>query len=440
MPLALLQNMLDDSQFDALPVNWTSFDLETFSKMKRLWDYQQEAVENAIKVLWKYYEDFADYEAGEGLEVNDERKRKFFEGYRDNRVTEDLDIGLNKANRNISSLLLEYYEGENGKVPYERFINRMGFWMATGSGKTLVIVKLIQVLWNLIQQGEIPPYDILVLTHRDDLIEQLKTHVSEFNAVHSDLFICLRELREYAEAKWDNPSLFKDREVTVFYYRSDNLSDEQKEKIVDFRNYDDSGRWYVLLDEAHKGDKEDSKRQHIYSILSRHGFLFNFSATFTDPRDIITTAYDFNLARFIEAGYGKHITILKQEIRAFKESDDYNDEEKQKVVLKSFIVITYVRKSYEAIQSVGGASGSSPFYHKPLLLVLVNSVNTEDADLKLCFRELERIGRGEIDDTVWQQAKEELWSELKERPSFMFEDSHIEVDQAAYRAAAVNQV
>ncbi len=40
--------------------------------------------------------------------------------------------------------------------------------------------------------------------------------------------------------------------MTVFYYRSDNLSDEQKERIIDFRNYDDNGKWYVLLDEAHK--------------------------------------------------------------------------------------------------------------------------------------------------------------------------------------------
>jgi hypothetical protein len=42
--------------------------------------------------------------------------------------------------------------------------------------------------------------------------------------------------------------------LTVFYHRSDTLSDEQKDKIVYFRNYDDEGRWYVLLNEAHKGD------------------------------------------------------------------------------------------------------------------------------------------------------------------------------------------
>lgn len=163
-----LQDMADDIRFDSLPVNWTSFDLATFSKTKRLWDYQQKAVENAIKVLWKYYEDFRDFQKGEGLELNQERKRKFIQWYRDNGQCEDLGIGLNKANRNIANLLSEYYPVDDSKVSYEQFINRMGFWMATGSGKTLVLIKLIQALRDLIQRVEIPPYDILVLSHRDD--------------------------------------------------------------------------------------------------------------------------------------------------------------------------------------------------------------------------------------------------------------------------------
>ncbi len=390
-------------------------------------DYQQKAVGNAIKALWKYYEDFGGYQANERAEANRERKWRFFKWYLDNGLDEDLHIPL-PANHRLVGLLTEYYEIEGGRIPYDQFINRACFWMATGSGKTLVIVKLIEILRGLILRGEIPPHDILVLTHRDDLIDQLKTHVHQFNAARSDLFIHLRELREYAEAKRYNPLLFKDREVTVFYYRSDNLSDEQKERIVDFRNYDDGGKWYVLLDEAHKGDKEESKRQHIYSILSRNGFLFNFSATFTDARDIVTTASNFNLSEFIKAGYGKHIAILKQEIRAFRDEQDYNNEEKQKIVLKSLLVLAYARELYECVRKVQGG-----LYHKPLLLVLVNSVNTQDADLKLFFQELEQIGKGELGNGVWRAAKEELWEELRESPEFMFEDGQrIEIDEGVF--------
>ncbi|MGH7909415.1 MAG: DEAD/DEAH box helicase family protein, partial [Thermodesulfobacteriota bacterium] len=431
-----LQEMTEDIRFDDLPVNWNYSDLTTFSTTKRLWDYQQKAVENAIKVLWKYYEDFAEYNQGERVEVNRERERKFFQWYQYNGLDADLSIGLNRVNRNISNLLTEYYDVDDGKVSYEHFINRMCFWMATGSGKSLVLVKLIHVLRDLIQVGEIPSHDILVLTHRDDLINQLKVHLNEFNSAHSNIFIKLRELKEYATTKREESSLFKDNELTVFYYRSDNLSDEQKEKIIDFRNYDDNGKWYVLLDEAHKGDKEESKRQHIYSILSRNGFLFNFSATFTDPRDLITTAYNFNLSEFIKAGYGKHITILKQEIRAFKDNEDYNNEEKQKVVLKSLLMLAYVMKFYEDIRGARADPSTllrTGLYHKPLLLTLVNSVNTEDADLKHFFRELERVGKGEISAAVWQQTKDELWDELKERPSLIFEEAEVTVDQEAFQ-------
>lgn len=339
MPRVLLQEMLEYVRPENLPANWCAFDLAAFSRDKTLWDYQQNAVASAVKVLWRYYEDGGDYQPQEKLEINGQRKQKIHDWYRTNGLTDDLDIELSDR---LVGLLGDYFPvGRDNKLAFQNYVNRACFWMATGSGKTLVIVKLIEVLRELIRRGEMPANDILVLTHRDDLIEQLRTHVDEFNAAHSELHIHLRELREYAAVKRENPSLFKERELTVFYYRSDNLSDAQKEKIVDFRNYDDGGKWYVLLDEAHKGDKEDSKRQHIYAVLSRNGFLFNFSATFTDTRDLATTAYNFNLSEFIRAGYGKHLAILEQELRAFRDEEDYTGEEKQKIVLKSLILLAY---------------------------------------------------------------------------------------------------
>jgi len=419
-----LQDMIENLRFEDLPPTWNTFDLESFSKDKRLWDYQQNALKNAIKALWKYFEDFADYQEKESLDVNVERKKDFFKWYQDSGLEENLDIGLDRRKKDIYNLLTGYYPQENGKIPYEHFINRMSFWMATGSGKSLVIIKLIEILIQLMEKKEIPSYDILILTHRDDLIEQLKKHVDEFNYANQTKII-LKELKEYSEVKRQQ-TLFG---TTVFYYRSDNLSDEQKEKIIDFKNYDNDGRWYIFLDEAHKGDREDSKRQHIYSILSRNGFLFNSSATFTDPRDIATCVFEFNLSSFVNAGYGKHINILKQEIRAFRDEEDYSGEEKQKIVLKSLILLTYVKKFYEEMKNI-----QSDLYHKPLLLTLVNSVNTEDADLKLFFRELERVGKGEISPQVLETAIDELWKELKEGPEFMFEnDNAMRIDEAVLK-------
>ena len=416
-----LQRMLDNLPSGVLPPNWRGFDTESFSRVKSLWDYQQDALDYALKALWKYY-------SQPGLDTA-ERKAAYYRWYQDFGLEEDLDLKLDKssaAKRRLAALQEAYLTVVDDVLPYQQFINSICFWMATGSGKTLVIVKLIEILHSLIGREEIPNHDILILAHRDDLLEQLQAHVAEYNTTGS-LYIKLHELRDYSEVKRGAPNLFAGRERTVFYYRSDNLSDEQKEKIIDFRNYDNNGRWYILLDEAHKGHREDSKRQQIYAIMAREGFLFNFSATFTDRREVITTAYNFNLSEFIRRGYGKHIYIFDQETTAFKRKQDFTESEKQKIVLKSLMLLAYLRRLGEQVQAV-----DERLYHRPLLMALVNSVNTEDADLKLLFRELVRIANGEIDTQHWDAARDELVSELVQRPAFVYEPAtKIHVDLGA---------
>jgi type III restriction enzyme len=405
-----LQRMLDNLPQGSLPPNWRAFDLASFSKDKTLWDYQQLALDYALKALWCFYR-------APDLSVK-ERKQALYQWYRDFGQDEDLDIPIDKssgAKRQVAALQETYYESVEDRLPYWQFINSICFWMATGSGKSLVIVKLVEILHELIKRGEIPNNDILILAHRDDLLEQLQAHIQEFNTT-GPFFIRVQELRDYSEVKRAQPNLFSENERTIFYYRSDNLSDEQKEKIVDFRNYDNGGRWYIFLDEAHKGDREDSKRQQIYAILSRNGFMFNFSATFTDPREIITTAYNFNLSEFIRKGYGKHIYIFEQETRAFSKKEDFTESEKQKIVLKTLILLAYIQTKASCVRTVDQA-----LYHHPLLMALVNSVNTKDADLKLLFRELVRIANGGIDEGQWEAAKAELIEEIREAPPYIYE-------------------
>ncbi|MEM0144119.1 MAG: DEAD/DEAH box helicase family protein, partial [Candidatus Parvarchaeum sp.] len=125
-------------------------------------------------------------------------------------------------------------------ISFAYFLNRMNFWMATGSGKTLIIVKLI------------------------DMLEQFKNHVDQFNSFNFETRINLKSLKDYESVKRENVLPLAKNEITVFYYRSDLISYEYKKKIVDFKNYDNNGNWYILLDEAHKGNREDSKRQILY--------------------------------------------------------------------------------------------------------------------------------------------------------------------------------
>jgi type III restriction enzyme len=404
-----LQNIVDDISFENFPAKWQGFDFSRFSKDKTLFDFQKQGLQNALKGLWLYFKD------------KKADKQSFFNLYQANDFSENFDYDLKKREgKKTAKYLLEYdkdYPAEDSKIPFAYFINRMSFWMATGSGKTLIIVKLIELLGKLISEKELPARDILFLAHRDDLLDQFKNHVEEFNSFNFDTKINLKNLRDYESVKRENALPFAKNEITVFYYRSDLISDEHKEKIVNFQNYDNGGRWYILLDEAHKGDKEDSKRQILYSILSRNGFLFNFSATFTDPRDFATCVFNFNLSKFVEEGYGKHIYVSSAEISAFRGRGDFSPIEKQKIVLKTLLLLTYINKYFEKIRKVNSA-----LYHRPLLLTLVNSVDVEESDLELFFRELENVAKNVIRADLLKKAKEDLLQEFRDNAKFVFEE------------------
>lgn len=408
-----LQSIIDDFSFDNLPAKWQDFDFGRFSSDKTLFDFQKQGLQNALKALWLFYKE------------KKSDKKEFFEQYQANGFETNFDYDLSRE-RKSAGHLLEFdkdYPITNEKIDFEYFINRMSFWMATGSGKTLIIVKLIDLLGQLIQRKEIPKNDILFLAHRDDLLEQFKNHVNEFNSFNFDTKINLKSLKDYESVKRENSLPFAKNEITVFYYRSDLISDEHKEKIVNFKNYDNNGKWYILLDEAHKGDKEDSKRQVLYSILSRNGFLFNFSATFTDPRDYTTCVFNFNLSKFIEEGYGKHIYVSQTNVEGFRDKTDFAPIEKQKIVLKTLILQTYINKYFEKVRKE-----DKTLYHRPLLLTLVNSVDTKEADLKLFFSELEKVAKNEISAELLKKARKELIEDFENNPNYEFENINVLVD------------
>jgi type III restriction enzyme len=429
-----LQEMVRALPPEDIPANWTDFDLGSFSANKHLYDYQQDALKYALRALWRYYA-VPTANATDPAGFADARKASYWQWYQDAGLSSNLDLSLNqrsKSGREQASLLAAYYPlpDNNATLDFQHLVNRMSFWMATGSGKTLALVKLVELLYILMKRQEIPTQDILILTHREDLLAQIRQHIAEYNqhggGVGERPYLRLHELKAYADVKHSHPSLLRGHELNLFAYRADNLSDVQKERIIDFRNYENNGQWYVLLDEAHRGDREESKRQHIFSILSRHGFLFNFSATFTDPRDIATTVANYNLREFISAGRGKQIAILQQNVRQFRKGqEDFSDTEKQTIVLKALLLLASIRQIADEAQQIEAA-----LYHRPLLMTLVNSVNTQDADLKLFFRQLASIGREPIPADIWEQAKADLRQELTGQMAYLFTGEKAQLDPA----------
>ncbi len=417
----ILFNIAGDIDFEQLPILWRDIDFNRFSEYKLLYPYQREALQNATKIIYKFYDNFKDTEIA---------KKEFLKLCEQNGLTKEKQYQYFAVERKesiayeilseIDDFKTDEYKFKYYIAPYN-FINRMSFWMATGSGKSLVLIKLIELLQNLMKNELLPDNRILFLTHRQDLIEQLKEHIVEFNEYskkEKGIEFIVRDLREFPDQE-ANPSLFSDTQVNIYFYRSDLISDIQKENIIDFKNYDNNGRWFVILDEAHKGDSEESKRKQYFNVLSRNGFLFNFSATFTDEIDILSTVYNLNLAEYIKKGYGKHLYLFQEQFKYFKTEkvkdgnkkkliEDFKEEEKQKIVLMSVIMLAFVKKQAEKIKNEFG----NDYFHNPLLLTLVNSVSAKDSDLYLFFRELEKIAKKDVDDDLFSQAKKTLRDDL----------------------------
>lgn len=428
----LLEKIIEDKIYDNLG-NWCLPNLGRFSAGKNLFEYQQNSLKNIIKVLYVFY--------GES-EINKSEifgNAKFFKLYKERGIehktfaVEKFNSTKDKENGIVSkrfNLLKEYFgfwgEVDSGDyISSVGFLNRAALWMATGSGKSLVLIKNIELLDYLINQKLIPQNDIMLLLPREDLIKQFKKEINEFNQGR-ERKIELVNLKDYDS---DKQSFDFNNSIKVYYYRSDLLRDERKETILDYKSYLNDGRWYILLDEAHRGETGNSNMQDYISILSRNGFLFNYSATFTDEIDYVTTCYNFNLEKFILAGYGKNI-YLNQSIFEFnKNRDEISEQEKQKQVLKSLVTFAYVKKSRKA-----------GIYHNPLLITLVNSVNTDDSDLQLFFSKLEEIASGNTTKRLFNESKEEILNDLRNNTNFVFGVEKLDVDLNEFESLTTEDI
>ena len=428
----LLLRVIEDARAEAraLPPAWSGSgsDLGRFSRDKSLYGYQRHAVDNALWGLWLYYDKCGDYRPEESESDRAMRKRRFSLMLHEHSVKcgearlspENYMHGSEWTDAGVYAALAERIRPEGGMIPFRALCNRMGFWMATGSGKTLVMVKLMENLRRLMDAGEIPRRKILVLAPGALLLDQIHEAVGEYNRANR------RPMDLVSLRRWN--SLTGRGRDAVFYYDAANISDERKQVRVDWRDFDSGGEWYVLLDEAHRGAKADSKRQAYYALLAREGFLFNFSATFAEPMDVCMTGARFNLGNFISEGYGKHICLCGADFRDFarrgrpatdKEKnafcrEDYGDAEKRGALLKSALALALAKGEIGRLRARAEAAGVSPPYHEPLMVTMTNSVNTPQSDLAVYVNVLKGLASPEgIDADEFARAREEFAEDLR---------------------------
>ena len=410
-----LEDALKDIDYDNLE-EWvlTESFIKQFNINIKLYDYQVQAIKNAIKALSVYYSQGGGKNALYELCTGYEMPKNAYDVY------EYSGSDLNQKYLRLSRFYNIKTVRNKNYIEESNFFNRMAFWMATASGKTIVLIKMIEILDYYQKQGLLPKNKIMVLLPSEKLQHQFETAVNEYN-LGKERKIHLSSLKEY-ENNQNSPELELFNEIEVYIYRSDLLSDQQQIRRIDTGIYDNNGEWFIFMDEAHKGDKDDSVRQDYITIMSRNGFLFNFSATFTDTIDFSTTCFNFNLERFIEEGYGKNVYLSESTYKFKKKSDDFDSNQKQLQVLKSLIAFTLVKKSKKQF-----------YYHNPLMVTLVDEINTVDADMDLFFKELEKIAVGEIEEGLIDQAKSELYKELNDHPQFQFGNEQIKTNDGTIK-------
>ena len=406
------QNLVDNINYEDIN-EWQIPDIYHFSDKKVLFPYQVEALKNTAKLLKTFYsspngkKELYEFCISNGMESN----------FCVQKYIKPIDERKGIANPRFE-LLSEYYNinDDYKTIDGAHFFNRCAYWMATASGKTIVLIKVIEYISYLKEKGLIPNYDIMLLLPKENLLEQFKELVIEYNnSRNPNSRIEIVNLKDYDSDK-ANPSIIKS--IKIYYYRSDLIRDEKKENILDFKDYDNAGKWYIFLDEAHRGETGSSTIQDYITILCRNGFLFNFSATFTDEIDYATTVYNFNLEKFINGGYGKNIYLCKSSFEFDSALDEFSVRTKQLQVLKSMLVYTLIKKQR-----------TPNLYHSPLMVTLVNTVNTEDSDLLMFFKIMESIAGGDYDADLLEQAKESLLADFNFK-NYVYGDEKLTFDKS----------
>ncbi|GAA8853315.1 DEAD/DEAH box helicase family protein [Helicobacter pylori] len=369
-------------------------DFKSFDNNKELLDYQQQALINAFRMLVAYFRDFK------------ENKKEFYAFYQKHYSFANCDF----THKKLNPLLKSHFKVENQRVSFENFINRLAFYMATGSGKTIVIIKLVELLSVAIRMGLIPKKNIMFFSANENLIKQFEKEIEKYNRGKDfSKQIDFKSLKKVTHKDFHRAPKGFFEKIALFYYRADLMNDEEsKENLLNYKDYWDNGENYVILDEAHKGNKSESKRQAIFSLLSLKGFLFNFSATFTEESDLITAVYNLSVGEWVKLGYGKESVLLKKNnLNAFKDLKDLNDREKEIALLKALLLLG-MQKRYKV----------EGYFYDPLMLVFTHSVNVENSDAEIFFKTLARVIEND-DGNDFLKAKEDLLEEIKD-PEFLF--------------------
>lgn len=273
-------------------------------------------------------------------------------------------------------------------------LNKIAFWNATGSGKTLIMhVNILQYLHYLRTHNREKEINRIILLTPNEGLSRQHLKELELSGLPAELF------DKNAGGLW----VSSDRKIEIIDIHK--LKDEAKEKTVAVESFERNN--LVLVDEGHRGSSGKDWKQKRDTLCEK-GFSFEYSATFgqavkNDPK--LTQEYakciifDYSYRYFHGDGYGKDYNILNL-------ADD-SDEDKRNLYLTACLMVFYQQlKIYEE-----NRKALAPFLiEKPLLVFVggtVNAVRSENkrnvsdvADILLFFSNFIKNERNKTVDNI----------------------------------------
>ena len=214
--------------------------------------------------------------------------------------------------------LNDFLEAFNNKskteiTPFtEEDLKKLAFWMATGSGKTLIMHINY---WQILKYSKNDWDNIILITPNEGLSKQ---HYEELklSGIPCKLY----------DGNIDNLKTNEGEILIIDIYK---LTKEKEGKgvSVDISYFD--GKNLVFIDEGHKGQKSDEQKwKKLREEIGKNGFLFEYSATFGQVigtnKDLLeeyakAIIFDYSYKYFYTDGYGKDFYVYNIREDAYTE-------------------------------------------------------------------------------------------------------------------------
>ena len=245
-------------------------------------------------------------------------------------------------------------------------LQKVAYWMATGSGKTLIMhANYWQFLAYNKGPSKIDYENIILITTGDDMSKQ---HLDELKASGIPATLFQGENGGYFEADKNT--------VKVISIHKLKLPEDKKGEGVTIDISTLGTKNLVFVDEGHKGQKsEDMKWKRTRERLAKDGFTFEYSATFGQAIDSSkeesfreyskAILFDYSYKYFYGDGYGKDYRILNLGKKEF------NDKQTKTLLLANAMAF------YEQIIQYRELGQKKRIQHRKTLIFVGSKVQKE---------------------------------------------------------------